>query len=495
MCLWLIILRLVFRRVKGDALDQITLTTANRDGDYVTLYKMPETTGFSNNAAGVEQYRQICENYHPDVKMVGCGTDSYHCIPEENCISMPSSWGCNMLYGLHSATGWSNIVALQEDGRNHLYAYGGGRHQPSVGNSYYAVCGSVGPVSSRPGYFFTMTGDCDVQGDCVSSRNYPSVHENHESCTVTMLQDVIVTPGNLFNLETCCDHLMIGGVDVESSNAVPSSLSAGDVFSWTSDFSVTREGWQLCFSVLGYVDNSSCQWHAVNNMNKVINDNQFFGFECPANQIISDLRLEGYGARSVLENNPTAILCCELGGYSVVTNTCVDSYSTADGILEAAICEGNSAMAAIYDLSDPVLEQSQWQYQATKGIKCCEIEFDTSYGHNLDLGIDRSQCEIISHSNQMGSFDVSCPADMVLVEIRDNDPAHGVQEVHEIECCRVSRATAPTKAPTVTPTTSQPSSAPTSSCYHCLIGVHGEEVRDQDDFVREIEACLSHCCV
>jgi len=245
---------------------------------------------------------------------------------------------------------------------------------------------------------------------------------------------------------------------------------------------------------LGFVDDTSCQWHAMNKMNKVINANQFFGFECPPNQIISELRLEGYGARSVLENNPTAILCCELGGYSLVTNTCVDSYSTADGILEAAICQGNSAMAAIYDLSDPTLEQGQWQYQATKAVTCCDIEYDTSYGRNLDLGIDRSQCEVISHSNQVGSFDVSCPEDMVLIAIRDNDLAHGVQEVHEVECCRVHQATAPSKAPTSTPTTDQPSSAPTTSCYHCLIGVHGNNVSDQDDFVGEIEACLSHCC-
>jgi len=249
-----------------------------------------------------------------------------------------------------------------------------------------------------------------------------------------------------------------------------------------------------CERKLAFVDDTSCQWHAMNKLNKVINANQFFGFECPPNQIISELRLEGYGARSVLENNPTAILCCELGGYSLVTNTCVDSFSTADGILEAAICQGNSAMAAIYDLSDPTLEQGQWQYQATKAVTCCDIEYDTSYGHNLDLGIDRSQCEVISHSNQVGSFDVSCPEDMILIAIRDNDLAHGVQEVHEVECCKVHQVTAPSKAPTATPTTDQPSSAPTTSCYRCLIEVHGNNVSDQDDFVGEIQACLSHCC-
>ena len=93
-----------------------------------------------------------------------------------------------------------------------------------------------------------MTGDCDIQGDCVSSSNYPSEHGNSESCSVTMLRDAFVTSGDVFNLETCCDHLMIQGNDVESSDAVPSALSAGDVFSWTSDSSVTRTGWQLCFS-------------------------------------------------------------------------------------------------------------------------------------------------------------------------------------------------------------------------------------------------------
>ena len=93
-----------------------------------------------------------------------------------------------------------------------------------------------------------MTGDCDIQGDCVSSSNYPSEHGNSESCSVTMLRDASITPGAIFSLETCCDHLMIQGHDIESSDAVPSSLNAGEVFSWTSDGSVTNEGWQLCFS-------------------------------------------------------------------------------------------------------------------------------------------------------------------------------------------------------------------------------------------------------
>merc|ERR1719326_476418 len=102
-------------------------------------------------------------------------------------------------------------------------------------------------TTETPGYF-RMTGDCDIQGDCVSSSNYPGRHGNRERCSVTMNEDASVTPGGTFNLETCCDNLVIGGVNVESANSVPRSLSAGDTFTWSSDGSVTREGWQLCFS-------------------------------------------------------------------------------------------------------------------------------------------------------------------------------------------------------------------------------------------------------
>jgi len=96
--------------------------------------------------------------------------------------------------------------------------------------------------------YFTMTGDCDVQGNCVSSANYPGRHGNRESCSVTMLRSASLTVSSTFNLETCCDHLMIRGVDTESSGAVPASLNSGETFTWTTDGSVTREGWQICFS-------------------------------------------------------------------------------------------------------------------------------------------------------------------------------------------------------------------------------------------------------
>ena len=63
-----------------------------------------------------------------------------------------------------------------------------------------------------------------------------------------MLRDAQLSAGTTFALEACCDHLMILGTDVESSDAVPESLSANTEFTWTTDGSVSNEGWQICFS-------------------------------------------------------------------------------------------------------------------------------------------------------------------------------------------------------------------------------------------------------
>jgi len=107
------------------------------------------------------------------------------------------------------------------------------------------TCGYTAP---NGGDFFTMTGDCDVQGDCVSSANYPGLHGTNEECSITMLRDASVSVGSVFHVETCCDHLLINGIDVESSSMVPASVSARDTITWSSDFSLTTEGWQLCFA-------------------------------------------------------------------------------------------------------------------------------------------------------------------------------------------------------------------------------------------------------
>ena len=93
-----------------------------------------------------------------------------------------------------------------------------------------------------------MSGDCDVEGDCVSSANHPDNHGNNEECDITMLRDAVLTPHNVFNLEAGWDHLTILGVSITSSDQVPHTLNAGTTFTWASDGSVNNEGWEICFS-------------------------------------------------------------------------------------------------------------------------------------------------------------------------------------------------------------------------------------------------------
>jgi len=98
------------------------------------------------------------------------------------------------------------------------------------------------------GAFFEMDGNCEVVDDCVQSANYPGSYGNNERCDIRMLRDADLTSGRRFSLETCCDHLMINGVDVESADMLPNSLTAGTTFTFTTDYSVTSGGWQICFT-------------------------------------------------------------------------------------------------------------------------------------------------------------------------------------------------------------------------------------------------------
>lgn len=115
---------------------------------------------------------------------------------------------------------------------------------------------SASPVTSFPtikptrrtinSRFFTMVGDCDVRGDCVSSSNYPEGYEKYESCTVTMVQDVFSKAGKTFEVYRR-DNLMIRGKNVETLSAIPVILKTGEAFTWESGRR-SRKGWEICFS-------------------------------------------------------------------------------------------------------------------------------------------------------------------------------------------------------------------------------------------------------
>ena len=95
-----------------------------------------------------------------------------------------------------------------------------------------------------------MTGDCQIDGNCVSSMNWPAAHGNFESCSIYMLEDVSVSIDDNFGIEDILetDTLLIKGESITSTDMVPDFLSAGELISWTTDIDTTSIGWQLCFS-------------------------------------------------------------------------------------------------------------------------------------------------------------------------------------------------------------------------------------------------------
>jgi len=94
---------------------------------------------------------------------------------------------------------------------------------------------------------FTSTG-CQVDGTCVSSHNYPSDYGSNEQCTVQILQNVTPVVDDV-DVELNYDQLFIGSVDVRSARYVPTSIAAGTEIRWTSDSSVSKKGWKICFEV------------------------------------------------------------------------------------------------------------------------------------------------------------------------------------------------------------------------------------------------------
>jgi len=95
--------------------------------------------------------------------------------------------------------------------------------------------------------WFAMSGDCDVQlPNCVSSKNYPKSYGAGESCTITMLQDVIPSLEEPFEMYGS-DHLRVKGKLLQDREQVPDRINADEQITWNSRYDGMK-GWQLCFS-------------------------------------------------------------------------------------------------------------------------------------------------------------------------------------------------------------------------------------------------------
>ena len=95
---------------------------------------------------------------------------------------------------------------------------------------------------------FIVHGDCEVHNNCVSSNGYPYGYGNNEVCIITMNANASMTAGEDFEVEHGYDFLYINELNVWESTHIPDVILSGQTIAWTSDYSYTFQGWQICFT-------------------------------------------------------------------------------------------------------------------------------------------------------------------------------------------------------------------------------------------------------
>mmetsp|Transcript_47690 Transcript_47690/g.137741 ORF Transcript_47690/g.137741 Transcript_47690/m.137741 type:complete len:1244 (+) Transcript_47690:38-3769(+) len=110
----------------------------------------------------------------------------------------------------------------------------------------WKVC--LDPSAQKPTWDVT-SGDCSVDGDCVSSSNFPNNYPDNSHCEFHSNKDGLVRV-EAFHTESCCDHLSLGSFETYQGTMGPSNLylEHTDNFIWHSDYSNTDSGWKLCLT-------------------------------------------------------------------------------------------------------------------------------------------------------------------------------------------------------------------------------------------------------
>jgi len=101
------------------------------------------------------------------------------------------------------------------------------------------------PTPAPPPGTWTISGSgCVMDGNCITSSNYPSAYGNSESCTINLSGSVSVTT-SAFNTESGYDYLTAGGTQYAGTSGPATNWYTGTI-SWATDSSVTKSGWKLC---------------------------------------------------------------------------------------------------------------------------------------------------------------------------------------------------------------------------------------------------------
>ena len=94
---------------------------------------------------------------------------------------------------------------------------------------------------------FNVVGPCTAYGNCVRSPYYPSEYGNGQSCTITPTSLAVgqLLSATTFNTESGYDKLIVNGATYSGTIGPSNVLLRSASFTWSSDYSVTRAGWEV----------------------------------------------------------------------------------------------------------------------------------------------------------------------------------------------------------------------------------------------------------
>ncbi|CAK0846298.1 unnamed protein product [Prorocentrum cordatum] len=97
---------------------------------------------------------------------------------------------------------------------------------------------------------FIVVGACTYSDGCVRSANYPYDYGNSESCIIALRSASVWLTPTWFHIEEDYDWVALDGTAWYSGYGWNGDdpFEVTSMIYWTSDYSVTRSGWQLCLA-------------------------------------------------------------------------------------------------------------------------------------------------------------------------------------------------------------------------------------------------------
>jgi len=90
-------------------------------------------------------------------------------------------------------------------------------------------------------------GACAVDGNCVTSPNFPSNYSVNQGCSISVQENGKAISVGSFQTERNYDKLFVNGEAFSGSNGPAGKVpTTGLPITWTSDHSVPSAGWKIC---------------------------------------------------------------------------------------------------------------------------------------------------------------------------------------------------------------------------------------------------------